>query len=50
MYKSKAIVEMKKDFLETLKVSEEVSIDDCNNVDLLTRIYRAILNLFAPLF
>lgn len=50
MYKSKAIVEMKKDFLETLKVSEEVSIDDCNNVYLLTRIYRAILNLFAPLF
>ncbi|MCI5773500.1 MAG: cardiolipin synthase [Erysipelotrichaceae bacterium] len=50
MYKCQCIAKMKQDYLDTLKVCQEVSLNDCDNVYLVKRIGRAILNLFAPLF
>lgn len=50
MYRCQCIQKMKQDYLDTLKVSQEITMKDCNNVYLFKRVIRAILNLFAPLF
>ncbi len=50
MYKCNCLKKMKQDYLDTLKVSQEITLKDCDNVYLFKRLLRAILNLFAPLF
>ena len=45
----KVIQEMKKDYLETLSVSEEITLDEVKKTSLPVRILRAIMNVFAPL-
>ncbi len=49
MYKSKAVGQIKQDFLETLEVCSPISLDDIKNVKLSTRIIRSLLRVFAPL-
>lgn len=48
-YKSSLIKDMKKDYLDTLKVSYEVTLEDCKKVKLPVRILRSLLNLLSPL-
>ncbi|MFV0382311.1 MAG: cardiolipin synthase [Breznakia sp.] len=48
-YKSKLIKDIKKDYLDTLKQSCEVTYEDCMRVKIPVRILRSILNIFAPL-
>ena len=49
-YKSSLIKDMKEDYLKTLEISYEVTMEDCKKVKLPIRILRSILNLLSPLF
>ena len=48
-YKSKAIVEMKKDFINIINDSIEIDDVQIKNVGIFTRIIGALLNLFSPM-
>lgn len=48
-YRSSCIAEMKRDFLNTLKVCQPVTLGECRNLAWYKRFGRAILKLFAPL-
>jgi len=45
-YRSKVVMDVKKDYLETLAKSHQVTLEECHQVRL---IMRAILNLFSPM-
>lgn len=47
--KDPEIKKMKKDYLDTLKVSQEISLDVVKMTSLPVRIVQAIMNVFAPL-
>ena len=50
MYNSPAVMDMKKDFMDSLKQSQEVTLQDCQNVNLFVRLFSAVLRLMAMLF
>ena len=49
LYKTKSIKEIKKDFMDTLEISQRFTLDDCNKIKWSNRIVRSILRVFAPL-
>ncbi len=49
MYKCECIPDIKRDYLETLKVCQEITYSDCIHINIFKRIGRAILRLFAPM-
>ena len=49
LYKTKSVKEIKEDFLNTLEISQEFTLEDCNKIKWSNRIIRAILRVFAPL-
>lgn len=49
LYKSSSLLEMKRDFLETIEISNEVSLSSASSVKLHSRLKRSVLRLFAPL-
>ncbi len=49
MNKSECIADIKRDFLNTLNECREITLDDCNNVNIFTRMLRVFLRLFAPM-
>ncbi|MEG0251687.1 MAG: cardiolipin synthase [Christensenellaceae bacterium] len=49
MYKTSAIMDMKKDYLETLDVCQEVTIEVVKSTKWYVRIMQSILRVFAPL-
>ncbi|MDD2568039.1 MAG: cardiolipin synthase [Clostridia bacterium] len=49
MYKTKALAEMKEDYLETLKACRQISVQESQNISWRRRWLNAILRLFAPL-
>ena len=42
-------MEIKEDFIETLKLCQRISIEDCHKVKWANRFITAILRVFAPL-
>ncbi len=48
-YRSRVVDELKKDYLETLNISHQVTIEECRQTRLIVRMIRAVLNLFAPM-
>ncbi|MEG0469182.1 MAG: phospholipase D-like domain-containing protein, partial [Longicatena sp.] len=48
-YKSKVVMDVKKDYMETLEKSHLVTMEECCNVSLRVKIMRAVLNLFSPM-
>ena len=46
----RCLKDMKKDYLDTLKVSKRITMEDIKNVSFVTKVSRAIVNLFSPLF
>lgn len=46
----KCIKDIKKDYINCLKVSHEITIDDVNNVNIFVRLARALMKLISPLF
>lgn len=49
LYKTEIIFDIKEDFMKTLEICTPITLEDCKNVKLMTRILRSILRLFAPL-
>lgn len=48
-YKSKVVMDVKQDYLDTLEKSHQVTLEECKAVKLPVRIMRAFLNLFSPM-
>lgn len=48
MYKSNAVMEVKEDFLDTLKICQPITENDCKS-NMLMRLFQDVLRLFAPL-
>ncbi len=48
MYGTKAVADVKEDFLKTLEISQEIKAEDCK-VGLIRRLFQDILRVFAPL-
>lgn len=49
LYKTKSVLQIKGDFLKTLKRCTPITLEDCRKVSWGKRILRSILRLFAPL-
>ncbi len=49
IYKSKIISDMKKDFIDTLNQSEEISLTQLKSVNIFVKIYQGILRMFSPM-
>ena len=49
LYKTKSVMEIKEDFIETLKVCQRISIEDCNKIKWANKFITSILRVFAPL-
>lgn len=49
MYKTESILDVKQDYLDTLKKCQEITYADCMNINIFRRIGRAVLRLFAPM-
>lgn len=49
MYKSRAILDCKEDFVKTLEKCHEVTYEEYMKTNVLIRVMRSILNLFSPL-
>lgn len=48
MYGSRAVAQVKEDFLETLKICQPITESDCNP-NMIMRVFQDVLRLFAPL-
>lgn len=49
MYRSKAVMQVKEDCLRTFSCSEEMTLEFCQNRNILVRMLQSVLRLFAPL-
>lgn len=49
VYKSKSILDMKKDYLDTLEKCNIYTLEECYSVSTIRKLYRSILQIFAPL-
>ncbi|MDF2820023.1 MAG: cardiolipin synthetase family protein [Clostridiales bacterium] len=49
LYKTDSVYEVRDDYFDILKVSKQVSIEECNKIRLPRRLVRAILSVFSPL-
>ena len=49
LYRASTVLDVKADFLETQKVSQEVTAQDCRKVSFPARLMRALLRVFSPL-
>ena len=49
MYKSDCLRDIERDFEQKFAVSEEITLEFCRKTGRLTRLWRAVLRIFAPL-
>lgn len=49
MYKSDCIINMKKDFINTLAMCKQITLEDINNIKWYRTLTRLVLRVFAPL-
>ncbi len=49
LYDTEAVMSIKQDFMDTLQVCHEITLEDCSRVKWYTGITRSILKVFAPL-
>lgn len=49
MYNTTSVLDIKKDFEETLKLCRQVTLKECQKVSSSRKLFRAVLRLFAPL-
>ncbi len=50
MYKTKVVMDMKKDFMQTMYQSKKITLEDCKNQSRIYKIILPILRLFSPMF
>ena len=49
MYKTKSVMQIKEDYLNTLDKCINITLEDCKHVKIFNKILTAILRVFAPL-
>lgn len=49
MYKTKALVQLKEDCLETFEISEEMTLEFCKTQNMFIHAFQGMMRLFAPL-
>lgn len=49
MYKTESLKDLKEDFMNTVKVSQEVALSDCKSIKWYRKLRNSILRVFAPL-
>ena len=49
LYNTKSVMDIKQDFVDTLQVCHEVTLEECSSVKWYIRIVRSVLKAFAPL-
>lgn len=49
LYKTKSVLSIKEDYLETLNLCQEITLEDCSKVKWYTRFMRSLMRIFAPL-
>jgi len=49
LYKTQSVMEIKEDYLQTLAVSQLITLEECHNVKWYKKLARSLLRLFAPL-
>lgn len=49
MYQSRAVTQLKQDFLETLALCRPITLEECRNVPWHTHLIQMLLKIFAPL-
>lgn len=49
LYNKQAVAAIRDDFLATQAISQEITLEQCNNIPLLHRLGRSLLRLFAPM-
>ncbi|MGI6498114.1 MAG: phospholipase D-like domain-containing protein [Oscillospiraceae bacterium] len=49
MYRSEAVLQLKADYMETLDVCQEVTLENCRSRPWYTRLRHSVLRVFAPL-
>ena len=49
LYQTSTVAAIKQDFQDTLKVCQQITLEECKHVKLTTRLLRSVLRLFAPL-
>ncbi len=49
MYKTDCVLDVKADYLKTLEECQEITYEDCLNVNFFVRVGRALLRLFSPM-
>lgn len=49
-YRSSVVLDVKQDYLETLKVSHQVTLEECLQIKWYRKIFRAVIKVFAPIF
>ena len=49
MYKTKALVQLKQDCMDTFAQSEEMALEFCKGQNIFIHIFQGFMRLFAPL-
>ena len=49
LYQTKSVMEVKKDALDTFRVSKEIDLDFCKNRHFLIRVFQSLLRVIAPI-
>ena len=49
MYNTKCVLEVKKDYIDTLEICHNITLEDCGNIKWYRRLAGTILKIFAPL-
>ena len=49
MYKTKALMQLKEDCMDTFAASEEMTLEFCRGQNVFIRIFQGMMRLFAPL-
>lgn len=49
MYRSQAVMQLKQDVMDTLRKSEQITLEFCQNRNIFIRLLQSVLRLFAPL-
>ena len=50
IYDSPEVIQIRESFDEALKVSHQVTLEECRKTNLIVRMVRGVMNLMAPLF
>lgn len=49
LYKTESVLQIKEDYIKTLELCQEISLEECRKISLPVRFLRALLRVFAPL-